>query len=87
MSLVASSTPLFIESIVRFNGITTVKITGHGFSGAHVGLPLRVSKVADPSYNGTFTVASVPDSNTITYAQAGKNDNHIDLTGGAISVG
>jgi hypothetical protein len=88
MALAPSSSPLLIAGITRFAGKAIVRVMNHGFTGAHVGQPLRVSGVSDASYNGnSFTVVSVPDTNTITYAQPGLIDNHVELTGGAISIG
>ena len=88
MALAPSSNPLNIIGIVRKHGKVTARISGHGFtSGAHVGQPIRVSGVADSSYNGTFTVSAVPDANTLQWLQSGVIDNGAELSGGAISVG
>ena len=78
---------MFIAGISRFNGKTIVKVSTHGFNSGNVGNPIRVWGCFDDSYNGTFVVATVPDANTITYAQAALNDNHIEQIGGAISIG
>lgn len=87
MALAPSTAPLYIASIRRINGVSIVTVLNHGFTGAHVGQPIRITGVSDPSYNGTFTVAAVPDTNTIEFNQKALIDNHADLAGGAISVG
>ena len=88
MAIALTSSPLVIASIMRWNGVTTVKVINHGFSqGVHAGASLRVSGAADPSYNGTFTISKVIDVDTIQYLQPTQNDIHTELKGGAISVG
>ena len=89
MALAPSSSPLLIASIMRWNGVTTVRVVGHGFtSPAHIGQSLRVFGVADKSYNGNaFSISAVPDVNTLQYLQPTQNDNHVELAGGAISIG
>jgi len=48
--------------------ITTTAI--HNFS---AGQAVTVAGVADATFNGTFTIASVPTTTTFTYAQTGSN--------------
>lgn len=89
MALAPGPAPLYISGIRRVNGVTIVTVLNHGFSGVHVGQPIRVSGVSDPSYNVSVgvTVSAVPDANTIEFNQKALIDNHADLAGGAISVG
>lgn len=87
MPLALSANPLFIAGIVRCGGVVTARVTGHGFNNTHVGQSIRVSGVSDPTYNGTFTISAVPDGNTIKFLQSSVNDNHAEISGGAISVG
>lgn len=83
----AAVNPLFISGIMRYGGKTTVRVVGHGFTGAHVGQALRITNAPDASYNGTFVISAVPDANTIQFLQPTQNDIHTELAGGAISVG
>lgn len=88
MALAPGSAPLFIAGIMRHNGVTTVRIQGHGFTqGAHAGQPIRIANAPDATYNGTFTISKVVDANTLQYLQPTQNDIHTELVGGAISVG
>ena len=89
MALAPSQAPLYISGIRRINGVTIVTVLNHGFSGVHVGMPIRVSGVSDSSYNVSsgIRVSAVPDANTIEFVQPGLIDNRADLAGGAISVG
>jgi|GEM_PF-600852 len=53
----------------RLGGITTITTTAaHSFQQNEVVL---ISGAADASFNGIFTVSSVPSSTTLTYAQSG----------------
>lgn len=64
---------------VRGSNIVTITTTSaHGLS---VGQSVTISGVADGSFNGTFTVSSVPSTTTFTYAQTGS-----DATSGGGSV-
>jgi len=87
MALAPSSSPLYIAGISRVNGKVVIRITSHGFTIGQVGSAIRVTGVADPSFNVTSTVASVPDANTITFNQSSLNDRTVELVGGAVSVG
>jgi len=88
MAIALTSSPLSIASIMRWNGVVTLKVLNHGFTqGVHVGASLRVINAPDPSYNGTFSIAKVVDADTIQYLQPTQNDIHTELRGGAISVG
>ncbi len=49
----------------------TVTITTTGSHGATIGETVVVAGVNDSTFNGTFAVASVPSSNSFTYAQSG----------------
>lgn len=60
-----------ISTISRQTGSVTLTTTViHDF---HVGDTVEVSGVTDNSFNGTFTIATVPSTTTITYAQSGSN--------------
>jgi len=50
------------------NVVTITTATPHGLDPTNLGAVL-ISGVADASFNGSFTVASVVDANTFTYAQ------------------
>jgi DNA-binding beta-propeller fold protein YncE len=56
---------------VRKSG--TVTITTTGSHGASVGETVVVAGVNDSSFDGTFTVASVPSGTTFTYSQSGSD--------------
>jgi DNA-binding beta-propeller fold protein YncE len=47
--------------------VTITTLAAHGLQ---VGAPVLVQGVSDNSFNGYYTVASVPSSNTFTYAQS-----------------
>jgi YVTN family beta-propeller protein len=52
------------------NVVTITTTTPHGFS---VGQTVTISGVTDTSFNGTFTIVSVPSTTTFTYAQTAAN--------------
>jgi hypothetical protein len=61
-----------VSSAIRAAGTVTLTTSAkHLFS---VGQRIAVGGYADTSWNGTFTVATVPAANQITYAQTGKPD-------------
>jgi hypothetical protein len=61
-----------VSSAVRASGVVTLTTsTNHLFT---VGQRIAVGGYADTSWNGTFTVASVPAANQITYSQPYKPD-------------
>ncbi len=65
----------------RASNAVTIKTTAeHGIDPANPGSVL-IAGVADPSFNGTFTVTGVPDAITFTYSQTGP-----DATSGAGQV-
>ena len=52
---------------VRSSNVVTITTVGtHGFS---AGSTVVISGVTDSSFNGTFTIASVPSTSTFTYSQ------------------
>lgn len=60
-----------ISTISRQTGSVTLTTTViHDF---HVGDVVTVAGVTDTSFNGTFTVLTIPTTTTITYAQTGSN--------------
>src|SRR5262249_43993243 len=52
------------------NVVTITTTTAHGLS---VGQAVLITGVADSSFNGYFTVVSIPSSTTFTYAQSAAN--------------
>jgi hypothetical protein len=60
-----------ISTISRSSNVVTLTTTSnHDFS---VGQLVGVVNVSDPSFNGTFTITSVPAANQITYGQTASN--------------
>lgn len=57
-----------LTSITRSGAVATANRTAHGFV---VGDRVRISGATEPEYNGTFTVATVPNANSFTYAVTG----------------
>ncbi len=56
----------------RSNGISTITTTAaHGFLAGQV---VVISGVSDASFNGTFSILSVPTATTFTYSQRGLAD-------------
>ncbi len=69
---------------VRKSNVVTITTTApHGFS---VGQSVIIAGVSDTSFNGTFTIASVPSSSTFTYAQTGTDTSTPSGGGTATSV-
>jgi DNA-binding beta-propeller fold protein YncE len=69
---------------VRKTNVVTITTTApHGFS---VGQSVIIAGVSDTSFNGTFTIASVPSSSTFTYAQTGTDTTTPSGGGTATSV-
>lgn len=65
------STSFTASGLSRKNGPSIVTVS---FTAAHsfiVGDVITVSLMTDPSFNGTFTVATVPNATSITYSQSG----------------
>ena len=70
--IVASIAPPSSNGAVRSSGTTTITTSGsHGLS---VGETVVIGGVNNASFDGTFTVSSVPSSTTFTYSQTGKSD-------------
>ena len=69
---VASIAPPSSTGAVRSSGTSTITTTG--FHGLSVGETVVVAGVNDASFDGTFTVSSVPSTTTFTYSQTGKPD-------------
>src|SRR5262249_5281014 len=68
---VGCAAPIPIQSITRAgNVVTLTTATTERFSASAT---VIVAGVTDASFNGTFTIATVPDDQHITYAQAGAN--------------
>ena len=61
-----------ITSAVRTSNVVTITTDAipHGYI---VGMSILIAGVTDASFNGTFTIASVPTTTTFTYAQTAAN--------------
>ncbi len=67
---------------VRSSNVVTISTTAaHGFS---TGQSVTIAGVPDASFNGTFTIASVPTTVSFTYSQSGANSTS---SGGTATVG
>src|SRR2546426_2694815 len=67
----ANTVSIASNGAVRANNVVTITTTA-----AHnllTGQPVTISGVTDASFNGTFTIASVPSATTFTFSQAGTN--------------
>ena len=65
------SAEVSIATAVRTTNVVTITTAAaHGFP---VGMSVLIAGVTDASFNGTFTIASVPSSTTFTYAQTAAN--------------
>lgn len=71
---------LTVASIARTGNVVTVTTTANPVQDLN-GLTMTVQSVADPSYNGSFTVTTT-GPNTITYANSGPNSTS---SGGSLS--
>jgi len=63
------------------NVVTITTTMAHGLT---AGQTVVIAGVADTSFNGTFTISTVPSTTTFTYAQAGTNATS---GGGTVSAG
>jgi uncharacterized repeat protein (TIGR01451 family) len=74
-----NTVPASIASASRdVNGKVTITLTApRAFA---FGQTVTIAGVADPSFNGTFPIASVPTSSSLTYAQAGPVANSVSGT-------
>jgi len=61
---------------------TIVTTTDHRLA---VGEEVKVSGLGGTGYNGTWTVASVPNSTTFTYANTGDDEGTTSDTGGTVA--
>jgi DNA-binding beta-propeller fold protein YncE len=82
--MVASIAPPSSNGAARSSGTAT--ITTSGAHGLTVGETVVISGVNDASFDGTFTVSSVPSSITFTYSQTGKPDTSSSSSTGNGSV-
>ena len=71
---------LVVASIARTGNVVTVTTAGNPLQDLN-GLTLTVQNVADPSYNGSFAIATT-GPNTLTYANSGPDSTS---TGGSLS--
>jgi hypothetical protein len=70
-----------ITTAVRSSNVVTITTAeAHSFP---VGMSVLIAGVADATFNGTFTIASVPSSTTFTYAQTASNASS---TGGTAAL-
>jgi YVTN family beta-propeller protein len=66
-----SATIATTNGAVRASNVVTITTTSaHGFTAGQI---VSVLGVSDTSFNGTFTIVSVPSSTTFTYAQNGSD--------------
>ncbi len=65
IAAVGGGTPGAVRSA---NVVTITTASAHGFV---VGKSVTIAGVTDASFNGSFTIASVPTSNSFTYSQTG----------------
>jgi len=79
-----ATSPVAITSISRTNNVVTVNLTAPG-TRTRVGEYVVVFGVSDPSFNGTFKIASAPNppETTFTYNQVGPNAGPIQNSGKA----
>jgi len=78
----AASSPVTIVSLTRSGGVVTVvTATPHGLAPADIA---TITGAVDSSFDGTFTVSTVVNSTTFTYAQAGIDAS---TTGGTLASG
>jgi DNA-binding beta-propeller fold protein YncE len=67
----ATTVNIASNGAVRSNNVVTITTTAaHNLA---IGQVVTISGVTDASFNGTFTIASVPSSTTFTFSQAGSN--------------
>lgn len=78
----APSSPITIISLTRSGGIVTAVTSGP--SGVFPSDVITIAGAVDSSFDGTFTVATVINSTTFTYAQAGADGS---TSGGSIATG
>src|SRR5712692_211242 len=76
-AIVSGGTATMVATIAASNGAVraanVVTITTTSPHGLGTGQSVTISGVSDSSFNGTFTIASVPSTTTFTYAQTGSN--------------
>jgi len=72
-SVLSSEVSAAISAIARSGGAVAVTTsTPHGLA---PGVTAFIAGVADPTYNGIFSVATTPTTTTFTYQQAGANSS------------
>jgi hypothetical protein len=78
-SIAADNATCSVAGLCRTSATVVQAITtaSHGYS---VGDVVTVSGATDPTFNGTYSIVSVPNATTFTYSQTGTSGNH---TGGA----
>jgi hypothetical protein len=74
----------YVTTMTRSGGVVTATVTpAHGFDSTYVGAPMSVSESElDASFDGAFTIASVPSTTTLTWAQAGANVTIVGVAAG-----
>lgn len=77
-----ASSPITIISLTRVSGVVTVVVSSP--SGLFPSDTVTITGALDPTFDGTFTVATTPTSMTFTYVQAGIDAT---TTGGTITTG
>ncbi|HEY2497222.1 MAG TPA: phage tail protein [Candidatus Angelobacter sp.] len=100
IGVLADPDQITISSISRSGGVVTVNLSSAALPGGFVANPtVQISGVTDPSFNGTFIIATFLTSTQFTYSQAGPTASSsgglvqevlkVDLTqsGGILSSG
>ena len=82
---IANATQRSITTVARTSNVVTITTSvAHGFT---AGQQVLIAAVTNTSVNGTFTIASVPTTSTLTYAQAGTDIVSVADTGTVNSAG
>lgn len=67
----------------RSSNVATIGCTGHGLL---VDDEVVITDLGGTGYNGTWTVATVPDANHFTYANTGDDESETADTGGTVTA-
>lgn len=82
---ISNATQRTITTVDRTTNVVTITTSvAHGFT---AGQQVLIAAVTNTSVNGTFTIASVPTTSTLTYAQAGTDIVSVADTGTVNSAG
>jgi hypothetical protein len=78
--------PLYIAEASRVNGVTTLKVVGHGLTAADQGRMINVMGAGHSSLNGRFTIARIVVPDMLQYNQTDQGALP-GFSGGAVSIG